>query len=65
MSGGYAYIANSDSGLRIISVGNPQNPHGVGSCATPDFDIGIAVSGHYAYVGSGSAGLRIINVSNP
>ena len=36
VAGGYAYLANGPSGLRIINVGNPQSPVLAGSYDTPD-----------------------------
>ena len=61
----YAYMACGATGLRIIDVGNPQNPYEVGYFDTPGYALGVAVVGSYAYVADRDFGLRIIDVSNP
>ena len=49
-------------GLHVIDVSNPSNCVLVGSCATLDAPIGVAVSGNYAYVTSGAPGGRTTGV---
>jgi hypothetical protein len=63
--GSYAYVADGDSGLRIINVSDPAHPGEVGFYDTPGYAYGVAVSGSYAYVADGDSGLRIINVADP
>ena len=65
VAGGYAYVADWDSGLRIINVSNPAVPTLAGAFDTPGFARGIAVAGGYAYVADYDSGLQIIDVSNP
>ncbi len=65
LAGSYAYIANSDSGLRIINMSDPTQPVEVGFYDTPGSAGGVAVMGSYAYIADGYFGLRIVNVSNP
>ena len=45
ISGSYAYIANYDSGLRIVDISNPQNPEEVGAYDTPGQAWDVFVSG--------------------
>ena len=65
LSGDYAYVADGDSGLRVISVVDPANPAEVGHCETPGNAIGVAVSGSYAYVAGLDSGLRVISIADP
>ncbi|MCX6679553.1 MAG: hypothetical protein NTX42_04190 [Methanothrix sp.] len=65
LSGSYAYVADCDSGLKIIDVSNPTSPLLKGSYDTPGYAYGVALSGSYAYVADGDSGLQIIDVSNP
>ena len=68
ISGTYAYVADWDSGLRIVNIAIPAQPVEVGHYDTPGFAYGVAVQGNYAYVADHAAGLEIINVttkSNP
>ena len=63
--GDHAYVADGDSGLRVISVADPANPTEVGHCDTPGWARGVAVSGHYAYVACYDSGLHIVSVADP
>ena len=65
VSGDYAYVADGDSGLRIISIADPSQPVEVGSLITPDSAYDVAVSGDYVYVADDTAGLRVISVADP
>lgn len=67
VSGSYAYVADGDSGLRIIDVSNPTSPQEVGSYVVPGYAyaLGVYGSGPYAYVAYGDSGLRIVDISNP
>ncbi|MFH1230375.1 MAG: hypothetical protein V1709_02645 [Planctomycetota bacterium] len=64
VSGNYAYVADGNSGLRVIDISNPKIPILSGSCDTPGSAYGIYVSGNYAYVADGSSGLQVIDISN-
>ncbi len=57
----YAYIADGESGLRIINISTPAE---VGYCSLPGEAKDVAVDGNYAYVACGSSGLRIINIAD-
>jgi hypothetical protein len=65
VSGSYAYVADWNAGLRVISVADPTHPAEVGHFEGPDSAVGVAVSGNYAYVIDMSAGLRVISVADP
>jgi hypothetical protein len=65
VAGNYAYVADDDAGLRVISVSDPTHPSEVGYCDTPGGAFGVAVAGSFAYVADAGAGLRIISVSDP
>jgi hypothetical protein len=63
--GNYAYIADYESGLRIIDISNPATPLEVGFYDTPGRAYNVAVAGHYAYIADDTGGLRIIDISDP
>ena len=65
VSGGYAYVADWNAGLRVIDVSDPENPVEVGYYDTPGYAHRVCISGGYAYVADNWAGLRIIDVSDP
>jgi hypothetical protein len=65
LSGNYAYVADSSSGLQIINISNPANPVAVGHYDTEGYAFGVALDGNYAYVADSSSGLQIIDISNP
>lgn len=75
VAGGYAYVAHSNDGLRIVDVSDPSKPREVGFCviSTPPREAGtistpaygVDVVGGYAYVAAGLGGLRVIDVSDP
>jgi len=65
VSGSYAYVADSDSGLRIINISDPAAPTHAGTFVTPGWADGVVVYGSYAYVANEYSGLRIINISDP
>jgi len=65
LSGGYAYVAASEGGLRVVDITNPSAPAEVGRCATPASAWNVAVSGDYAYVAARGAGVRVINIADP
>jgi hypothetical protein len=61
----YAYVADFDSGLRVISVADPAHPAEVGYYDTPHHAQGVAADENYAFVADGTAGLRVISVADP
>ncbi len=58
-------MADGNSGLQIIDIGNPTNPIFKGNYNTSGFAQGVQVVGNYAYVADGGSGLTIIDISNP
>ena len=65
VQGTYAFVADFDAGLRVISVADPAHPTEVGHTDTPDSAVRVTVSGNYAYVVGMQAGLRVISVADP
>jgi len=63
--GDLAYVADFDSGLRVISIADPVRPVEIGYCDTPGQAYQVAVADRFAYVADYSAGLRIISVADP
>ncbi len=64
VSGGYAYMADGGSGLRIIDISDPIQPVLTATVDT-DYAQDVTVAGGYAYVADGGSGLRIIDISDP
>jgi hypothetical protein len=64
VSGGYAYVAVRDSGMKVVSISDPTNPAIIGEFHASDEPYGIAVTGHCAYLVS-NTGLQIVDVSDP
>jgi len=62
---GYAYLADSDSGLTIVDVSDPADPQVVTTVDTPGTAYGIDIAGGIAYVADYGGGLRLFDVSNP
>jgi hypothetical protein len=65
VSGGYAYLAASASGLLIYDVSLPASAHLVGSLDTSGDAYDICLTGDYAYVADFSPGVQVIDVSDP
>ena len=65
VTGGYAYIADREGGLRVVDVSTPANPAEVGFYDTPGHAYGVAVAGGYAYIADWGGGLRVVDISNP
>jgi putative ABC transport system permease protein len=65
VAGNFAYVADTDAGLKVINVSNPAAPVVVGTADTPGIAYAVAVAGSYAYVADAAAGLQVINISTP
>ncbi len=65
VSGGYAYVANHDTGLQIIDIDPPDSAYIVKAVNTPGWAYGVAVSDGYAYVADYASGLQIIDIDPP
>ncbi len=67
LSGRYAFVTDQLYGLRIVDVGDADEPHLVGSVQTV-FGFGtvgrVSVYGDYAYIAA-SAGMRAIDIADP
>ena len=63
--GGLAFVADWDSGLRLIDVSNPAAPVELGALDTPGDALDVEVVGGLAYVADGDSGLWVIDVSDP
>jgi len=59
------YVADGESGLRIINASDPANPLEIGFHDTGGNSYSIHVVDSLAYVADHSDGLRIINISDP
>lgn len=64
VSSSYVYIADGNSGLRIIDVSEPSNPFEVAFINTLGNTYDVFISGTYAYVAN-LDGVHIIDVSDP
>jgi len=62
VSGNYAYVADSFSGLAVIDISDPTNPGTPVYTDTTGNAYGIYVSGDYAYMGDQESGLAVIQV---
>ena len=65
VTNGYAYVADGQYGLKILSLSQPEDPELVGTYATAGSARGLAVEGDYAFVADQENGLLIVDVSNP
>ncbi len=65
INGDFAYVADWDSGLRVVSIGDPTHPVEVGHVNTHGRAYDVAVNGQYAYVAAETAGLRVISIADP
>lgn len=73
VAGDLAYVADGDSGLRIVDVSDPARPRELGTVVAGDFAQDVAVQGDFAYVAArywtglprGGGDLQIIDVSDP
>ena len=63
LSGDYAYVADSATGLLVINIANPASIPPAKSLDTSGVSRGVAVSGDYAYVADSGSGLQIVNIS--
>lgn len=71
IEGEHAFVAAGESGLRILNIGNPREPHEVSHFSTPYDTRCVHVQGNMAYVGQEGApgqdngSLLIVDVSAP
>jgi len=62
-----AYVANYDSGLHIVNIGNVTSMYRIGRYDTDGEAIGVEVTsdGQYALIADGSNGVVILDISSP
>ncbi|MFW9781628.1 MAG: hypothetical protein ACFFFB_05010, partial [Candidatus Heimdallarchaeota archaeon] len=60
VEGDFAYVANEDKGLLVISIDDKENPFLVASYNTPGLAHGVHIEGDFAYIADGFSGLQII-----
>lgn len=65
VEGNLAYVADGNSGLRIIDATDPDELSLAGFCDTPGYAGYVAVSGSYTYIADGESGLQVIDATNP
>ncbi len=78
ISGGLAYVADDEAGLRIVDVSDPANPAFAGFYSIPrialhdevntlmyDNVASVAVAQGHAYVAEYQFGLRVVNIADP
>ena len=65
VSGGFAYVAVSGVGLKVVDVTNRNAPFIVATLNLPGTANDVKLAGPFAYVAAGGAGLHIVDVSNP
>ena len=63
--GNYAYLADSDFGLRILDITDKTNPVVVGQYKDDGITFDLQIVGNYAYLTNGFEGLIIVNISDP
>ena len=61
----FAYLSDSDFGLRILNVENKSHPVVVGQYKNEGIACDVQVIGKYAYLANGIEGLEIIDISDP
>ena len=63
VSGDYAYVADGDSGLKVVNITDPTHPSLAGEYKPSSGGVnGVYVSGDYAYVSAIGSGLYVIEV---
>lgn len=65
VAGGYAYVADSTAGLRVLDVRNPNWINVVGTYNSPGTATAVDVQGNYAYLADGYLGLKVVDITNP
>jgi hypothetical protein len=62
---GRAYVADGESGLRILDVADVSAPAEIGLFRAEGGDIrGVQVAGSHAYLAAGNLGLKVVEVSD-
>jgi len=60
------FLADASSGLKIINISNPLNPHLIKSLGDSyNETLDITIDGKFAYIADGIDGLEILDLTNP
>ncbi|MDA3834179.1 MAG: hypothetical protein PF495_12370, partial [Spirochaetales bacterium] len=62
VSGSYAYIAISASGVQVVNISDPTKPTLVGKYHSAGTAYDISLSGTHAYLADGTGGLKILKL---
>lgn len=62
---GYVYLADGESGLRILSMTHPENAAVLNTIDTPYGAVEVTMDGDYAFVSDANAGMQVIDVGSP
>ena len=65
VAGSYAYLADGDSGLLVLSISDRAHPRQIAHCGLPGRVQDVVVQGSRAYAAIGDSGLQVIDVGNP
>lgn len=64
VSGHYAYVVGTGSGMQVVDLTNVKNPKVVGTIVLGGTEVVVTAQGNYAYVGS-DLGVSVVDVSVP
>lgn len=64
-NGDYAYIAESNAGLLVLDVGNPETAEVINTVHTIGYAMDTEIAGNYAYIADSWAGLTIVDITSP
>jgi hypothetical protein len=59
VSGGFAYVADGITGLRVIDVSDPASPAEEGFADTAGYAMGVAAAEGHVYLASQEAGIYV------
>ena len=65
VAGDYAYVTALGGGMRVVDIGDPNDPHIVNTVATSIWARGMAVSGGYLYLADGDEGMQVYVLTDP
>ena len=63
--GTYAFVADGESGLRVLDVSDPTKLEEVSIFSVPSAAIDVDTEGTYVYVADLVTGLHVLDVTNP
>jgi hypothetical protein len=66
LSGDYAYVANGNEGLCVVSITDPGNPSIIENCdPLSGHAYAVDIAGDCAYVANGEGGLLVLDITDP